>query len=230
MKDKYFIIGSNSFIAKKIIKNLASENLTIVSISRKHSAINQNKKIVQIESRFEPEEILNVIKPHILKNIRPIFIFCNSIIQSSILTNTEEDFLNKIFNINFLIPSLIIKRIIANYYSHKPAFFYFGSTRSQIPGKGYSFYGSSKAAMSNLFANLSHEYGQIDILFKYISLGIAKNGLSKNLSEKDKKNLFFDRSINKKYIDLKKLSKTILYESNHFENNGKIIYFDNGLT
>ena len=224
---KFFLIGSSSFLLKNIEEFLNNKNYEIVSISGKPNKNKSKNKIKYYLTNYS-EKSLNKILEKEIHNIKstPIFIFGNVVTQSELFVNIDEEYLNKLLEVNIKLPMKIIKLVLKKFLINKPIFFNISSIRV-FPGVGYSLYGSSKIFMENIFKNLALEYGRLGCIFKTIRLGIVSGGLGSKISEKVIKDCEKRSSI-KGFVDIKEIFNTILFEVKKKSSNGKVIYCDNG--
>lgn len=226
---KFFLIGSSSFLLENIEKLLNKKNYQIVSISSK---LNKNKhknnsKIKYYKTNYSEKSLSNILKKEIHNTkCTPIFIFGNVVTQSELFVNIDEEYLNKLLEVNIRLPLRIIKFVLKRFLINKPIFFNISSIRV-FPGVGYSLYGSSKIFMENIFQNLALEYGRLGCIFKTLRLGIASGGLGNKLSEKIIKDCEKRSSI-KGFVNIEEILSTIIFETKKKSSNGKVIYCDNG--
>lgn len=223
---KFFLIGSSSYLLQTFEKLLVKESFKVVSISRK-----KPKKIIKnlayYLTDYSENSLEEIFEKEIVRsNCQPILIFGNVITQSDLFIHLKNEKIEDLININIKLPIKIIKIILSKFLRLKPIFFNFSSIRTN-PGIGYSLYGSSKVFMENFFKNLAMEYGNLDCIFKSISVGISSGGLGKKLEKKTIQE-YVKRSSIRKPLEPKEIFDTLIFELDKKSSNGKVIYCDNG--
>ena len=223
---KFFLIGSSSYLLQIFEKLLINKGFKVVSISRK-KLNKKDKNLVCYLTDYSKNSLEKIFKKEIVKsNCQPVFIFGNVVTQSDLFVHIKDKKIENLINVNIKLPIKIIKIILSKFLRMKPIFFNFSSIRT-YPGVGYSLYGSSKVFMENLFKNLALEYGNLDCIFKSISIGISTGGLGKKLEQKTIQE-YIKRSSIKKSLEPKEIFNTIIFELDKKSSNGKVIYCDNG--
>ena len=223
--NKFFLIGSSSYLLKNFEKFLTKNGIKFVSISRKNNeGVNKIKK--HYKTNYSNDSLKKIFNKEINNNIVPIFVFGNVITQSDLFINFHEKNIEKLIDVNIKLPIRILRIILKNHLRNKPVFFNISSIRIN-PGVGFSLYGSSKIFMENLFQQLSMEYGKLGCIFKSLRIGISKGGIGKSLNEKVIKDYIKRTSINE-LIDIKEIYETLIFEIDKKSSNGKVIYCDNG--
>ena len=205
MENKIIIIGANSKIAQKLIRHLYGR-FNIISFSRKKL---KTKRIKQYVGNYNNLSIINNLKKNIHSNeVRPIFIFFNSITDQDLFINSKVKDIKKIIQINLLFPIMLTNLIIKKFFYSKPIFIYMSSLRSKDYDEGITLYSTTKNSLSFFAKNLHKEYSKFKIVFKVILLGLFKGGLEKKLSKKVKNQIMKNFKI-KKYSRIDNLAKMI---------------------
>jgi short-subunit dehydrogenase len=225
MKKKYFIFGSSSAIAEKLIQKIQDNNQVICFSSKKQSK--KHKNIINIKTNYSISNLKKVIDKEIDKKNKNIFLFFNALSENKAFFKIAEKEIDKIININFIIPIKITNLVIKNYYLNNINFIYFSSSRALNIDKGISLYGSTKIGIESFAKSMALEYGNLGLNFRVISLGLLKGGLEKTISEKIRRSIF-QRSSIKKNITIKDLYKIVKFAVEDKSGNGSTIKCDNG--
>ena len=77
MKKKYFIFGSSSAIAEKLIQKIQDNNQVICFSSKKQSK--KHKNIINIKTNYSISNLKKVIDKEIDKKNKNIFLFFNAL-------------------------------------------------------------------------------------------------------------------------------------------------------
>jgi len=224
MKKKLIIFGCSSFLSTKIIKNL-SKKYNILGFSQKK--IKNSKNVKYIKTDYDIQNILFNLKKEIKKNEKPILIFFNAVAETKAFINLNQSEIKNFIKINLTLPLLLSNIVIKNFFYQKPNFIYFSSSRAFYGDVGISVYSATKIALVNFARCLSLEYGNYDLNFKVILLGLVKGGLVNKLSKK-KINEILNRSKIPKFIKIKEIIKILKSTIDKKTSKKIIIKCDNG--
>lgn len=183
------ITGASKGIGFEIAKLFSNdENKTVIAIARnelqlkelKNACIRQNLRNKLKTIVFDLEDILSikdVLLPEILKHIDSVDILINNagILINKPFADFEIADINKLFTINFISHSLLIKELIPylkrGYPKHVVSISSMGAYQGSSKFSGLSYYSASKAALANLTECLAEEYKDEKISFNCLALG-----------------------------------------------------------
>ena len=156
-----------------------------------------------------------------------IFLFFNSISEYKGFFQLNQNEINKIINVNFIMPILLTNIIIRDHYLKNNTFIYFSSSRALYGDRGIALYSSTKIGIEAFARSMALEYGNLGLNFRVISLGLMEGGLEKNISESTRSSILKRSSIKKK-IKIPELKKIINFVIGDRTGNGSTIKCDNG--
>ena len=198
------ILGGTGSIGSSIVEELycSKYHLIIVSLIRKKSKNTKNKSYYRhdLSNTHNVKKILNLIKSKhgFIEN----FINCAGIINRKNLLTEKYIEYQKVLNINFVSPMLIMKDLIKSMISKKRGVLInFSSQMSKIPhpnaGPSYEI---SKSSLVTFSRHIAFHYGKYNIRSNIISPGTIKSNMQSTL----KKSVIADI---KKKIPLKRFGK-----------------------
>lgn len=204
-KKNILIIGSDSGIASKLIKNILdnSENLTTVSRKKNISYNKGNHFCVDLS---KSQEIFNFIKKIELIKF-DTFIYLPGIFNPKEITqNTYEEIINEI-NVNLTAAILISRAILPNMINEKKGTLLFvGSSSSYFGFKRTSIYCSSKHGILGFTRSLSEELREKNIKVSCISPGSVNTKMSVPLHADQNPDTFIDP------LEISELLTKLIYE------------------
>jgi len=217
---KYFIFGSNSFIAKKLAKHIGPKKAICFSRSNV-----ENLETFKID--YDKSDYLNHIRNN-LKNEKPIFIFANAISDKKILVEISQNEIDKILNVNLCLPINITRNILKKFIYKKPSFIYLSSSRGFSGDKGISIYSTTKNGLEGFSRSLAKEYGKLGIIFRTIHIGLFDGGLKSSELNEKKANLILSKTANNDYVNEENFFKAVEFAATDIAGNGSILKCDNG--
>lgn len=191
------ITGASKGIGFEIAKLFSNdENNTVIAVARneqqlkelKNASIRQNlrNKLKTIVFDLEDiQSIKNVLLPEIIKYIDSVDILINNagILINKPFADFEIADINKLFTINFISHSLLIKELIPYLKRGNPKHVVSISSMGGYQGSskfsGLSYYSASKAALANLTECLAEEFKEEKITFNCLALGSVNTDMLK---------------------------------------------------
>lgn len=220
IKLKYFIFGSNSFVAQKLAKKLNPKE--VICFSRNHI---EGLKTIKVD--YDKNDYLDHISQN-LKNEKPIFIFANAISDKKIFVEITQEEIEKILKVNLHIPIKLTHNIIKKFLFKKPSFIFLSSSRGFNGDKGIAIYSATKNGLEGFTRSLAQEYGNLGVIFRTIHIGLFDGGLKSSELNAKKTNLILSRTSNNDYINEEHFLRTIEYAATDITGNGSILKCDNG--
>jgi len=195
-ENKVLIIGGSGSIGIEVVKSLISKGYYVLATGNKVKKNSFFKKIGKSYSKkceyfsYDFSNINNtkvflkkINKLH--KNINLVINCSGALNRTNFETETDDQF-QKIMNINFFSPRLIIKNIIPSMKKKKRGIILnFSSQVSKFPhpnaGTSYEI---SKICFEGLSRNIAFNFGKYGIRSNIISPGTIKSNMQKNMSKK----------------------------------------------
>ena len=127
-----------------------------------------------------------------------------------LITNISLVPLEKMFHVNVFSPIILTKYVIRNMLLHKNfgSIIHISSISAHTGYKGLSMYASTKGALEAFSKNTAREWGQYGIRSNCIVAGFMETEMSNSLSN-DQKNRIYQRTAQKKPVDVSSIAKTI---------------------
>ncbi len=178
MKKTLIISGSNSELAKDVVKRLEKKYNFIFLY---HSKKPKNKNITSIKHSID-DDVENVFKAISKKsiNIHGIVHF-NGLHNFKTLKSVEKKDFSQLFEVNCLTFIKLVK--LAYYFENIKSILSISSVSSKNGNKGISLYSSSKAALNNLVKSASLELAKKNIRVNTIILGHIEKGMGKKTQD-----------------------------------------------
>lgn len=178
MKKTLIISGSNSELAKDIVKKLEKKYKLIFLY---HSKKPKNKNIISIKHSID-DDVENVFKAISKKsvNIHGIVHF-NGLHNFKTLRSIEKKDFIQTFEVNCFTFIKLIR--LAYYFENIQSILSISSVSSKNGNKGISLYSSSKAALNNLVKSASLELAKKNIRVNTIILGHIEKGMGKKTQD-----------------------------------------------
>lgn len=180
----YFITGATSDIGLKLCHFLDTSGANLIIF------FNNNKKLIQLKKKIsnknhtyikldfnKPEKIQSFIetKSKNFENIDGLINLAGLHILKPALNSTISD-LNKIININYISPIILINYLIKKkIFSKNASIILMSSVSSLKSDQGLSLYSSMKLAQKSYFKTLINEISNKEILINFISPGLIKS-------------------------------------------------------
>ncbi len=220
MKKHIIIFGGSSFLAQEVFKNFKRKKIKTTSFSKKKITNNQR-------TNYSPKSVIKLLSNKIKIDEIPVFIFFNSIPDSSIFKNYSEKDIKKIIEVNLTMPIILTNSLLKKYFFQKPRFIFISSSRALKGDKGISLYATTKNGIKSFSRNIALEYAGYDIISKTIHLGLFKGGLKDKLSTQSNTKIL-NNTFNGKYLKIQQLLNTLEFAINDTGGNGSEIFCDNG--
>lgn len=225
MKKKYFIFGASSEVSKNLLKRIKQKHKIVCFSSKKN-----NKKEIRVEyinTNYSSASIKKILNKKIDKKNKNIFLFFNAISERKAFFQLGDREINKIINVNYVVPIRLTNIIIKNHYVSDITCIYFSSSRALQVDRGISLYGSTKVGMESFVKSMALEYGNLGLNFRVISLGLLDGGLEKKITDSTRKSIL-KRSAIKKKIKINEIHKILEFIIQDKTGNGSTIKCDNG--
>lgn len=197
------IVGASSSIARALIEQMKSQDISIVAYSRKFIE-NSNDLIRYIKlddySNIEFSSGINQL------------IICNGIFESGSFLAFDLNDIKEFIRVNLEIPTIIIRRFLKATDSHsKRDIFVFGSAAAYDKGALTALYSSTKAGLQALLTSLNNEYRDLETKFSLISTGTVNNEMGLKVLDQDFETLIDVQDL------AKEISRRIMNTTNFFE-------------
>lgn len=158
------------------------------------------------------------IRPRIFKEFigtsNPIHAFINNaaIAYDDIITNINNPYLHKMFNINVITPMVLTKYVIRHFILHKTkgAIVHMSSISVHTGYKGLAMYASTKGALEAFSKNTAREWGELGIRSNSVVAGFMETDMSSSLSQ-DQKDKIYRRTSLKQPVLTRSVSETISF-------------------
>jgi|694.fasta_scaffold51138_6 3-oxoacyl-[acyl-carrier protein] reductase len=185
------ILGGDGSIGKAVVEELNKSNYNLIIISK--------KKYLKIQDNYYYKFDLNQLK-NIKKFVKKIqkrhgfienFVNCaGTINRKNYLTESFSAF-NKVLNVNFIAPMLIMKELINDMkFQKKGSLVNLSSQMSKIPhpnaGASYEI---SKSSLVTLSRHIASNFAKFNIRSNIISPGTIKSSMQSTMSSSILKNL-----------------------------------------
>ena len=176
-KKNVLFVGGGSEIALKILNRLKKSN--IYCLSRQKNKSYKKNYFIKNYSNLNLEKKFKLIN----KKFDVIFIF-NGIFEFSTLSSiNEKNFLN-VFEINFLTPLRIVKKLIQNKLLNKNSKVLFLSSKAANKAEiGNAYYSVSKNSLNFASKILNKENKKRKIKFISISSGVIDSKMGKKVKQ-----------------------------------------------
>lgn len=154
-----------------------------------------------------------------------------AIAYDDIITNINQDSLEKMFRINVFTPMIMTKYVLRQMLLHniRGSIVHISSISVHTGYKGLSMYASSKGALEAFSKNTAREWGEKGIRSNCLVAGFMETEMSSTLSN-EQKNRIYQRTSMKQPVDIGSVSETV-----HFllldaskSITGQNIHVDNG--
>lgn len=212
------ITGVSRGLGLEIVKTLLQSGHCIFGISRttteeiKMLMEEYPEKIEVFNYDLENTENIrdSIFKGFISKRRIDAYINNAALAYDDIITNINLVSLERMFRINVFSPFTITKYVIRNMLLHNNvgSIVHISSISAHTGYKGLSMYASSKGALEAFSKNTAREWGQYGIRSNCIVAGFMETEMSESLSA-DQKNRIYQRTAQKKPVDLSSIAKTI---------------------
>jgi len=197
------ILGGTGSIGKHVVSELDNKKNHLIILSLNKSLISNSRRTYYKFDLSEADNVSNFFKK-INNNHGFIEKFVNcagSINRKDLLTENSLEF-QKIFNINFISPMMIMRELVRKMKAKKKGnFVNISSQMSKIPhpnaGPSYEI---SKSALVTLSRHIAYNYAKYNIRSNIISPGTIKSKMQISMKTLALNNL-------KKNIPLKRLGK-----------------------
>lgn len=180
----YFITGATSNLGMKFCEVLDSLEANLIILYNSQSKIiDLKKKILKKKHHFfkldfdKPEKIKSFIEKNYknLQKIDGLVNFAGLHTFKPALSSTLDD-LNKMTNINFISPIILINNLIKKkIFSDNSSIILVSSASSLKSDQGLSLYSSTKLAQKSYFKTLLNEVHKKKILINFISPGLVNS-------------------------------------------------------
>ena len=176
-KKNVLFVGGGSELALKILKRLKKSN--IYCISRQKNKFYKKNYFIKNYSNFNLEKKFKLIN----KKFDVIFIF-NGVFEFSTLSSINEKIFLNVFEINFLTPLRIVKKLIQNKLLNKNSKVLFLSSKAANKAEiGNAYYSVSKNSLNFASKILNKENKKRKIKFISISSGVIDSKMGKKVKQ-----------------------------------------------
>jgi 3-oxoacyl-[acyl-carrier protein] reductase len=181
----------------------------------------------------DTRNIYKVVFKNFIGNANPIHGLVNNAAMAydDIVTNINLDSLEEMYRINVFAPMVLTKYVIRHMLLHqiKGSIVQISSISVHTGYKGLSMYASTKGAIEAFSKNTAREWGELGIRSNCLVAGFMETEMSSSLSD-NQKNRIYKRTSMKKAVDVKSVSKSILFllSDNAISITGQNIHVDNG--
>ena len=205
-RKKILAIGSDSEIAKNLLKTICSHNehLTTVSRNKNSSFLNKDHFCVDLS---DINQVINLSKK-IEKVTFDIFLYFPGNFTPKEITNVETEQIIEQFNVNLISAICLTKSVIKNMEFQKSGMLiYIGSSSAYSGFKKTSIYCSSKHGLLGFSRSIADEYREKGIKVACLSPGSVDTKMSVPLHEDQDVSTFI------KPWEISKLLQNIIYET-----------------
>lgn len=188
---KILILGGTGSIGQSIVKELDDDTnqLIIISLHKNESTKNKSYYRFDLNSTYNIKKFVNLIKNK--HGFIDSFVNCAGIInRKNFLSENYIDY-QKVLNVNFISPMLIMKELIRSMVKKKRGnLINFSSQMSKVPhpnaGPSYEI---SKSSLVVLSRNIASNFAKYNIRSNVISPGTIKSNMQSTMSRGALKNL-----------------------------------------
>lgn len=186
--------------------------------------------------KYDLEDVSNVsgiLFKQFINNKIPLHGFVNNaaLAYDDIITNLNENKLEKMFRVNTFSPMMMTKYVIRNMIVNrvKGSILHLSSISVHTGYKGLAMYAASKGALEAFSKNTAREWGEKGIRSNCIVAGFMETGMSATLSD-DQKNRIYNRTSLKQPTNINSVAETIsfLLSEKAQSVTGQNIFIDNG--
>lgn len=240
MKKNILITGASKGLGLETTRLLLENGCVVFAINRSTSEDLAKLKKLYPDSlnilNFDLSESRNV-KESVFKMFIPYhtkidgFVNNAAIAYDDIITNTQLEPLENMFQVNVFSPFLLVNGVIRNMLFHKTrgSIVHVSSISVHTGYKGLSMYAATKGALEAYSKNTAREWGELGIRSNCLVAGFMETEMSANLSFEQKDRIYKRTSL-KKATEITSVAKTILFllseESNSLT--GQNIFVDSG--
>lgn len=186
--------------------------------------------------KYDLEDVSNVsgiVFKQFINNKIPLHGFVNNaaLAYDDIISNLNENKLEKMFRVNTFSPMMMTKYVIRNMIVNrvKGSILHLSSISVHTGYKGLAMYAASKGALEAFSKNTAREWGEKGIRSNCIVAGFMETGMSATLSD-DQKNRIYNRTSLKQPTNINSVAETIsfLLSEKAISVTGQNIFIDNG--
>ncbi|NSW45996.1 MAG: SDR family oxidoreductase [Bacteroidales bacterium] len=233
------VTGVSKGLGLKITELLLKENHFVYGISK--TKTNMIEKFSnEYKNNFKwicydlsnPKDVHLIFKNEIgLENHLHGFVNNAAIAYDDIITNTNLEYLEKMYLVNVLTPIMLTKYSIRNFLLHQinGSIVHISSISVHTGYKGLAMYASTKGALEAFSKNTAREWGEKKIRSNCIVSGFMETEMSASLT-KEQKNRIYQRTSLKSPVDIESVAYTVLFLLSDKAKSitGQNIYVDNG--
>ncbi|MBC35368.1 MAG: 3-oxoacyl-ACP reductase [Bacteroidetes bacterium] len=236
----FIVTGISKGVGLEITKVLISKGHTIFGISRNSSAeLDELRKTYPENLKWRSYDLTDhrSIRDELFKSFIGLkteihgYVNNAALAYDDIITNLNNDPLEKMFKVNVYSPFNITKNVIRSMLLHqiKGSIVHLSSISVHTGYKGLSMYASTKGALEAFSKNTAREWGSLGIRSNTIVAGFMETEMSSTLSDKQR-NRIFERTSLKKPTSLNSVAKTVAYllEEDSISITGQNIHVDSG--
>ncbi len=186
--------------------------------------------------QYDLEDVTNVSRivfKQFINNKIPLHGFVNNaaLAYDDIITNLNEDQLEKMFRVNTFSPMMMTKYVVRNMTVNrlKGSILHLSSISVHTGYKGLAMYAASKGALEAFSKNTGREWGEKGIRSNCIVAGFMETSMSATLSD-DQKNRIYNRTSLKQPTNINSVAETIAFLLSEKAQSvtGQNIFIDNG--
>jgi 3-oxoacyl-[acyl-carrier protein] reductase len=234
------VTGASKGLGLEICRNLLQRGYVVIALAR-----NMNSNLQQLLESYsglfrfisfdleKTDQIKDVIFKPFLQNKTIIhgFVSNAAIAYEDLITNINENELERMIKINQISPMILTKYVVRNMILHqtKGSIVHISSVSAHTGYKGLSMYASSKGAIEAFSKNTAREWGENEIRSNCIAAGFMETEMTSRLSE-DQKQKIFNRTSLKSATEIESVAATaaFLLSSESASITGQVLHVDAG--